>query len=73
MQLVSGGELLQGDGMKRIAEYADGLGPEKRLIVPVNADGSLGTPTDVISRAHAAGLVVHVWTLRGVDCVALKR
>jgi glycerophosphoryl diester phosphodiesterase len=64
VQLVSGAELLNGDGMKQIAGYADGLGPEKRLIVPENADGSLGTPTDVISRAHAAGLVVHVWTLR---------
>jgi glycerophosphoryl diester phosphodiesterase len=64
VQLVSSAALLQGDAIKQMAEYADGLGPEKRLIVPVNPDGSLGTPTDVISRAQAAGLVVHVWTLR---------
>jgi len=64
VQLVSSSALLQGDAVKKVSEYADGLGPEKRLIIPVNADGSLGTPTDVISRAHAAGLVVHVWTLR---------
>ena len=64
VQLISTAALLQGDGIKKIAEYADGLGAEKRLIVPVNPDGSLGAPTDVISRAHAAGLVVHVWTLR---------
>ena len=55
---------LDGAGLKDIATYADGLGPEKRLIVPVGADGSLGTPTDLVARAHAAGLLVHVWTLR---------
>ena len=64
VQLASSAALLDGDGIRKIAEYADGLGPEKRLIVPVQPDGSLGTPTDVISRAHAAGLVVHVWTVR---------
>ena len=35
-------------GLKTIASYADGIGPEKRLIVPVGADGSLGTPTDLV-------------------------
>jgi glycerophosphoryl diester phosphodiesterase len=30
----------------------------------VNADGSLGTPTDLVTRAHAAGLLVHIWTIR---------
>ena len=33
-------------------------------MVPVNPDGSLGTPTDLITRAHAAGLLVHIWTVR---------
>ena len=47
-----------------IAAYADGIGTEKRLIVPVNADGSLGAPTDLVTRAHAAGLLVHAWTVR---------
>ena len=37
--------------MKTIASYADGIGPEKRLVVPVNADGTLGAPTD-LSRAR---------------------
>jgi glycerophosphoryl diester phosphodiesterase len=61
--LVSDPKLVQGD-LKRIAEFADGLGPEIRLIVPVNADGSLGEPTDLVGRAHAAGLLVHCWTVR---------
>jgi glycerophosphoryl diester phosphodiesterase len=64
VQLVSTVAMVDGNGLKNIAEYADGLGPEKRLVVPVNRDGSLGPPTDLVARAHAAGLLVHVWTVR---------
>ena len=64
IQLVSAAAMVEGDGLRKIAAYADGIGPEKRLLVPVNADGSLGTPTDLVTRAHAAGLLVHVWTMR---------
>jgi glycerophosphoryl diester phosphodiesterase len=64
VQLTSTPALLTDAALKDIASYADGLGPEKRLVIPVNPDGSLGKPTDVIARAHALGLVVHVWTLR---------
>ena len=61
---LSAATMVEGDGLKNIAAYADGIGPEKRLVVPVNADGSLGTPTDLVARAHAAGLLVHIWTIR---------
>ena len=64
VQLVSTAALLSDASLKDIASYADGLGPEKRLVIPVNADGSLGTPTDIVTRAHALGLVVHIWTIR---------
>jgi len=64
IQLVSAAAMLEGDGLRNIATYADGIGPEKRLVVPVTADGSLGTPTDLVTRAHAAGLLVHIWTIR---------
>jgi len=64
IQLVSAAAMVEGDGLKNIAAYADGIGPEKRLVVPVNADGSLGAPTDLVARAHAAGLLVHIWTIR---------
>jgi glycerophosphoryl diester phosphodiesterase len=51
--------------LARIATYADGIGPDKRLIVPLDAaSGALGAPTDLVSRAHAAGLFVHAWTMR---------
>jgi glycerophosphoryl diester phosphodiesterase len=64
VQLAATPALLSDAALKEIASYADGLGPEKRLVIPVNPDGSLGTPTDVVARAHALGLVVHVWTVR---------
>jgi len=64
VQLVATPALLTDAGLKDIAGYADGLGPEKRLLIPVNPDGSLRPPTDLVARAHALGLVVHVWTVR---------
>jgi glycerophosphoryl diester phosphodiesterase len=64
IQLVSSATMVEGDGLKSIAAYADGIGAEKQLVVPLNPDGSLGAPTDLVARAHAAGLLVHVWTLR---------
>ncbi len=68
------GWLTTQEGLKDVASYAYGIGPWKRYIVPTlaNPDGSgpgeaalkLGTPTDLIERAHAAGLKVHTWTFR---------
>jgi glycerophosphoryl diester phosphodiesterase len=51
-------------GLQRIAGYADAIGPHKRLILPLAADGSLGRPTGLVAAAHAAGLEVHAWTFR---------
>jgi glycerophosphoryl diester phosphodiesterase len=64
VQLVNSAAVVNDAGLKQIASYANGIGPEKSLVVPVNADGSLGTPTDLVTRAHAVGLLVHVWTIR---------
>ena len=47
-----------------IKSYADGIGPNTRMVVPANPDRRLTTPTDLVERAHRAGLLVHVWTLR---------
>jgi glycerophosphoryl diester phosphodiesterase len=33
-------------------------------VVPAGSDRRLLPPTDIITRAHAVGLLVHVWTLR---------
>jgi glycerophosphoryl diester phosphodiesterase len=50
-------------GLKAIAAYADGVGPEKGYVVPT--DGQTLLPaTAFVSDAHAAGLKVHPWTVR---------
>ncbi len=51
-------------GLKLIAAYADGVGPNKGMIIPRNALGFLGKPTAFVADAHAAGLKVHPWTFR---------
>jgi glycerophosphoryl diester phosphodiesterase len=50
--------------LRDIASYADGVGLNTRLVIPAGPDRRLLAPTDVIPRAHKAGLLVHVWTLR---------
>jgi glycerophosphoryl diester phosphodiesterase len=50
--------------LRTIKSYADGIGPNTRLILSAIADGTLLPPTDLVARAHALGLLVHVWTLR---------
>jgi glycerophosphoryl diester phosphodiesterase len=56
-------QMLTPAGLKEIAAYADGLGAEWPLIVPISQDG-LGATTALVANAHAAGLVVHAWTVR---------
>jgi glycerophosphoryl diester phosphodiesterase len=50
--------------LRDIKSYADGIGPDRRLVIPAAADGTLRPPTDLVERAHRAGLLVHIWTLR---------
>ena len=51
-------------GLKAIAEYADGIGPNKAMVIPRNLLGNLGAATALVTDAHAAGLKVHPWTFR---------
>ena len=51
-------------GLAEIATYADGIGPNKALVIPRDAQGRLAAPTPLVADAHAAGLVVHPWTFR---------
>lgn len=59
---LSYAEMLRDEGLRVIAEYARGIGPEKSLILPRGANGR--SATDLVARAHAANLVVHPWTFR---------
>ena len=52
------------EGLKAIATYADGIGPNKAMVIPRGAIGTLGEPTSLVQDAHAAGLKVHPWTFR---------
>jgi glycerophosphoryl diester phosphodiesterase len=56
--------MMSSEGMRAVAGYARGLGLEKSLIAPRDSEGRSAPPTDVVARAHAAGLVVHAWTFR---------
>ena len=57
-------DLVTGDGLAQIAAYADILGACKDVMIPREADGTLGEATSVIDNAHRAGLHVHGWTFR---------
>jgi glycerophosphoryl diester phosphodiesterase len=57
-------DLAKPEGLAEIATYAGGIGVNKSMMIPRNADDSLGAPTTLVADAHAAGLIVHGWTFR---------
>ncbi|MGB0099387.1 MAG: glycerophosphodiester phosphodiesterase family protein [Nocardioides sp.] len=63
VQLVSSTgrvDLVTEPGLRRVAQYADAVGVAKDLVLPT----PMARPTWVVAAAHAAGLRVHVWTMR---------
>jgi glycerophosphoryl diester phosphodiesterase len=68
VQLVGGvgySQISTADGLKTVAQYADGVGPPIARVLS-DVDGQL-QPTNYVADAHAAGLVVHPFTLRADD------
>lgn len=57
-------DLVKPGGLKEIASYAQGIGPTLDLIIPKDANGNLTTPTTLVKDAHAAGLILHPYTMR---------
>ncbi len=57
-------DLMTSDGLAYVATYANAIGPYKNLVIWLDDAGSLGEPTGLVERAHAAGLDVHIWTMR---------
>lgn len=57
IQLVSNGQtdLITDEGLDEIAQYANGIGPDKRHVM---------RDPGLVQRAHARGLAVHPYTLR---------
>jgi glycerophosphoryl diester phosphodiesterase len=51
-------------GLREVATYAQGVGPDKNQIIPRDATDHLGQPTSLVRDAHAARLKVHPYTFR---------
>ncbi|NWP01237.1 glycerophosphodiester phosphodiesterase, partial [Escherichia coli] len=47
------------EGLKAVAAYAYGIGPELTMIQPAS-----GPATTLVADAHAVGLKLHPWTFR---------
>ncbi|MFZ5668901.1 MAG: glycerophosphodiester phosphodiesterase family protein [Pseudomonadota bacterium] len=50
-------------GLAAVAAYAEGIGPDKSLVVPTDGKVLL-PPTSLAADAHDLSLVVHPWTVR---------
>ena len=57
-------DLMTPAGLTSLSRWVDGIGPDKALVIPRRADGTLGSPTSLVSDAHAAGLKVTPYTFR---------
>jgi glycerophosphoryl diester phosphodiesterase len=51
-------------GLRELAAFLSGIGPDKNQIIPRDADDTLGTPTSLVADAHRAGLTLHPYTFR---------
>lgn len=56
--------MLESDAMPRIREWADGIGPDVRMLL---RHGKPMAASDLAQQAHAAGLYVTPWTVRADD------
>ncbi len=59
-------------GLTELTRYVDGISPPKDLILPAQADGTLGRPTSLVSDAHRLGLKVIPWTFRNENMFMAK-
>jgi len=57
-------DMVKPAGLADIARYAQGVGVNKNLIIPRDANNRLLAPTTLVQDAHDAGLLVHSWTFR---------
>lgn len=57
-------DLVKPEGLRWMAEFAAGIGPVLELVIPRKDDDSTDKPTTLVRDAHAAGLVVHPYTVR---------
>ncbi|SDD30717.1 glycerophosphoryl diester phosphodiesterase [Sphingomonas sp. YR710] len=58
------GAMMKPAGLADVAAYADVIAPSTRAVIPLGPDGRLAAPSKLVADAHAAGLLVRVWTFR---------
>jgi glycerophosphoryl diester phosphodiesterase len=63
-QGVTYAQMATPEGLAAISAYASGVGPEKAMILPRNANNEALAPTSFVEDAHKVGLAVHPWTFR---------
>ncbi|MET0990330.1 MAG: glycerophosphodiester phosphodiesterase family protein, partial [Glaciihabitans sp.] len=63
---------LSDEGLARLAAEVDGISVSKFLLLQGDDAGSAIGVTDLVARAHAAGLSVYVWTLRAENAFLPK-
>jgi glycerophosphoryl diester phosphodiesterase len=61
---VSYGEMATPKALATVATYADVAAPWSRSIMPLDEKGHLASPTTFVTDAHAAGLLVRLYTFR---------
>jgi glycerophosphoryl diester phosphodiesterase len=57
-------DMMSDAGLAAIATYAAAIGPQKSMLIPLSPDGVPQAATDLVTRAHRAGLALHPWTFR---------
>ena len=56
--------MFEADGMEKLSNFADGIGPEKGLVIDYSSTSSNIIVTELVGRAHSAGMQVHPYTFR---------
>ncbi|GHC42282.1 glycerophosphodiester phosphodiesterase [Streptomyces cinnamoneus] len=57
-------DLITPQGLKWVSGFAQGIGPWLNLIIPRDKNDKLTKPTTLVRDAHAAGLILHPYTMR---------
>lgn len=65
-------DYLTDDGLAALAKDVDGISIDKRILLRADAAGHVTGTTDLVARAHAAGLLVFCWTLRAENSFLAK-
>lgn len=60
-------QMMTPEGLAEVATYADAVGVHKAFVL----DAETAAPTGLVDAAHAAGLAVHIWTVRAENVFLL--